>query len=91
MYYVLKPQSRQIITRNASLQGYYDTADSGVRDEKGYIAVMGRTDDVINVASRRVSASAIEEVRHTRILSLLAAAKPLLIDLNTSCGINMCI
>lgn len=44
------------------LQGYYDTADSGFRDEEGYIAVMARTDDVINVAGHRLSTSALEEV-----------------------------
>ncbi|ESO97834.1 hypothetical protein LOTGIDRAFT_104068, partial [Lottia gigantea] len=42
-------------------QGYYDTMDSGFRDEKGYIAVMARTDDVINVAGHRLSTGSLEE------------------------------
>ena len=36
--------------------------DAGFRDKDGYIAVMSRTDDVINVAGHRLSAGAIEEV-----------------------------
>ncbi|XP_067935156.1 acyl-CoA synthetase short-chain family member 3, mitochondrial-like isoform X2 [Watersipora subatra] len=42
-------------------QGYYDTADSGFRDKEGYISVMARTDDIINVAGHRLSTSALEE------------------------------
>ena len=45
------------------LQGYYDTMDSGYRDEHGNIAVMARTDDVINVAGHRLSTGQLEEVR----------------------------
>ena len=41
--------------------GYYDTADAGSVDEDGYIWVMGRTDDVINVAGHRLSTGAMEE------------------------------
>ncbi|KAK7098847.1 acyl-CoA synthetase short-chain family member 3, mitochondrial-like isoform X2 [Littorina saxatilis] len=41
--------------------GYYATMDSGVRDEHGYICVMSRSDDVINVAGHRMSAGALEE------------------------------
>jgi len=41
--------------------GYYDTADSGYRDEFGNIAIMARTDDVINVAGHRLSTGQLEE------------------------------
>lgn len=42
--------------------GYYKTADAGFIDEEGYIYVMTRTDDIINVAGHRLSTGAIEEV-----------------------------
>ena len=42
--------------------GYYDTMDAGMKDENGYIKVMARDDDVINVAGHRLSTSALEEV-----------------------------
>jgi propionyl-CoA synthetase len=42
--------------------GYYKTADAGFIDEDGYVFVMARTDDVINVAGHRLSTGAIEEV-----------------------------
>jgi propionyl-CoA synthetase len=40
--------------------GYYHTGDSGYRDDDGYLFIMGRTDDVINVAGHRLSTGAIE-------------------------------
>jgi propionyl-CoA synthetase len=42
--------------------GHYKTADAGYRDEDGYIWVMGRTDDIINVAGHRLSTGGMEEV-----------------------------
>ncbi len=42
--------------------GYYETADAGHIDEDGYLWVMARIDDVINVAGHRLSTGAIEEV-----------------------------
>ena len=42
--------------------GFYLTGDGGYRDEDGYVFVMGRTDDVINVAGHRLSTGRIEEV-----------------------------
>lgn len=42
--------------------GYYETADAGYIDEDGYLYVMSRTDDVINVAGHRLSTGAMEEV-----------------------------
>uniref|UniRef100_A0A8D2MSH8 Acyl-CoA synthetase short-chain family member 3, mitochondrial n=1 Tax=Zonotrichia albicollis TaxID=44394 RepID=A0A8D2MSH8_ZONAL len=41
--------------------GYYDTMDAGYMDETGYLYVLSRADDVINVAGHRISAGAIEE------------------------------
>jgi propionyl-CoA synthetase len=45
-----------------SFPGYYETGDAGFIDEDGYVHVMSRTDDVINVAGHRLSTGAIEEV-----------------------------
>jgi len=42
--------------------GYYQTGDAGYLDDDGYLYVMTRTDDVINVAGHRLSTGAIEEV-----------------------------
>jgi propionyl-CoA synthetase len=42
--------------------GYYETADAGFVDEDGYVYVMARTDDIINVAGHRLSTGAMEEV-----------------------------
>jgi propionyl-CoA synthetase len=42
--------------------GYYKTADAGFIDEDGYLFVMSRTDDIINVAGHRLSTGAMEEV-----------------------------
>jgi propionyl-CoA synthetase len=41
--------------------GYYETGDAGFIDDKGYVFVMARTDDVINVAGHRLSTGAMEE------------------------------
>ncbi|MET0586227.1 MAG: propionyl-CoA synthetase [Candidatus Binatia bacterium] len=46
----------------AGLSGYYLTADAGYKDEDGYLWVMTRTDDIINVAGHRLSTGALEEV-----------------------------
>ena len=45
-----------------TIPGYYDTADAGFIDNDGYVWVMGRTDDVINVAGHRLSTGAMEEI-----------------------------
>ena len=42
--------------------GYYLTGDEGIKDEDGYIFVMGRTDDVINVSGHRLSTGEMEEL-----------------------------
>lgn len=42
--------------------GYYKTADAGYIDEDGYLFIMARTDDIINVAGHRLSTGGMEEV-----------------------------
>jgi len=42
--------------------GHYKTADAGYRDEDGYLYIMARTDDIINVAGHRLSTGGMEEV-----------------------------
>ena len=44
------------------LPGYYTTGDAGVVDEKGYVHIMTRVDDVINTAGHRISTGRLEEV-----------------------------
>ena len=46
----------------AAVPGYYVTGDGGHLDEDGYLFVMGRVDDVINVAGHRLSTGEIEEI-----------------------------
>jgi propionyl-CoA synthetase len=46
----------------AQYPGYYKTADAGYIDEDGYVFVMSRTDDIINVAGHRLSTGGMEEV-----------------------------
>jgi propionyl-CoA synthetase len=42
--------------------GYYKTSDAGLKDEDGYLTILGRTDDIINVAGHRLSTGGMEEV-----------------------------
>ncbi|MEM1063960.1 MAG: propionate-CoA ligase PrpE [Pseudomonadota bacterium] len=46
----------------AHFPGYYETGDAGYIDQDGYLYIMARTDDVINVAGHRLSTGAMEEV-----------------------------
>jgi propionyl-CoA synthetase len=46
----------------AEFPGYYKTADAGMFDADGYISIMARTDDIINVAGHRLSTGGMEEV-----------------------------
>jgi propionyl-CoA synthetase len=46
----------------AEFPGYYQTADAGFIDEDGYVYIMARTDDIINVAGHRLSTGGMEEV-----------------------------
>lgn len=42
--------------------GYYDTMDAGMVDDEGYIHILSRTDDIINVSGMRLSTGAMEEI-----------------------------
>lgn len=53
---------RYIDSYLAAFEGYYATGDSGYIDDEGYVFVMGRTDDVINVSGHRLSTGAMEQV-----------------------------
>ncbi len=55
-------EQRFVETYLAARPGYYWTADAGYYDEDGYLYVMGRTDDVINVAGHRLSTGQMEEI-----------------------------
>ena len=61
--------------------GFYATADAGIKDEDGYLFIMARTDDIINVAGHRLSTGAMEEVlsAHNDIAecAVVGAADPL--------------
>jgi propionyl-CoA synthetase len=46
----------------SAFPGYYSTADAGYKDEDGYLWIMSRTDDIINVAGHRLSTGGMEEV-----------------------------
>lgn len=65
----------------SAFPGYYLTGDGGYLDEDGYLFVMGRTDDVINVAGHRLSTGAIEAVLagHPEVAecAVIGAADPL--------------
>ena len=54
-------RQRYLDSYMATYPGYYETGDAGYIDEDGYVYVMSRTDDVINVAGHRLSTGAIEE------------------------------
>jgi propionyl-CoA synthetase len=53
---------RYVSSYLSSHAGYYLTGDAGYMDEDGYVFVMSRTDDIINVAGHRLSTGGIEEV-----------------------------
>ncbi|EKE44147.1 inorganic polyphosphate/ATP-NAD kinase [Oceaniovalibus guishaninsula JLT2003] len=46
----------------STFPGYYETGDAGMKDDDGYLWIMARTDDVINVAGHRLSTGLMEEV-----------------------------
>ena len=54
--------ARYVKSYLAEFPGYYTTSDAGYRDADGYVWVMARTDDVINVAGHRLSTGQMEEV-----------------------------
>jgi propionyl-CoA synthetase len=56
---------RFVASYMSAFPGYYSTGDGGYVDADGYLFVMGRVDDVINVAGHRLSTGAMEEVLAT--------------------------
>jgi propionyl-CoA synthetase len=58
-------EDRFVKSYMSQFQSYYNTSDGGFIDEDGYVFVMGRIDDVINVAGHRLSTGAMEEVAAT--------------------------
>lgn len=57
-----KDDERFVSSYLSLFPGYYATGDGGYMDEEGYVYIMGRVDDVINVAGHRLSTGEIEEV-----------------------------
>lgn len=57
-----RDDARYVASYLAAFDGYYLSGDGGYIDDDGYVYVMGRTDDVINVAGHRLSTGAIEGV-----------------------------
>ena len=57
-----RDDERFIASYLSAFPGYYLTGDAGYQDEDGYLYIMSRTDDVINVAGHRLSTGAMEEV-----------------------------
>jgi propionyl-CoA synthetase len=55
-------EDRYVKAYFSKFPGYYETGDAGYIDDNGYVYVMARTDDVINVAGHRLSTGAMEEV-----------------------------
>jgi len=55
-------EDRYVKSYLTAFPGYYETGDAGMIDEDGYLYIMARTDDVINVAGHRLSTGAMEEV-----------------------------
>ncbi|TVQ58473.1 MAG: propionyl-CoA synthetase [Rhodobacteraceae bacterium] len=81
----------------ATYPGFYETGDAGMIDGDGYLYIMARTDDVINVAGHRLSTGAMEEVlaSHPDVAecAVIGAADPLkgqapvgFLCLNKGCG-----
>jgi len=57
-----KNEERFIKSYMTKFPGYYETSDGGYMDEDDYVYVMGRMDDVINIAGHRLSTGAMEEI-----------------------------
>lgn len=55
-------EERYVRSYLSTFPGYYETGDAGILDADGYLHIMARTDDVINVAGHRLSTGAMEEV-----------------------------
>lgn len=55
-------EDKFITSYMSQFKGYYATSDGGFKDDDGYLFIMGRIDDVINIAGHRLSTGAMEEV-----------------------------
>jgi propionyl-CoA synthetase len=58
---LFQQDQRMVQSYLSEFPGYYKTSDAGYKDEEGYLFVMGRTDDIINVAGHRLSTGGMEE------------------------------
>jgi propionyl-CoA synthetase len=58
---LFQQDQRMVESYLSEFPGYYKTSDAGYKDEEGYLFVMGRTDDIINVAGHRLSTGGMEE------------------------------
>lgn len=76
-----RDDARYVASYLSAFDGYYLSGDGGYVDDDGYVYVMGRTDDVINVAGHRLSTGAIEGVlaAHPAVAecAVIGAADPL--------------
>ncbi|KAJ2611484.1 hypothetical protein H4S08_003129 [Coemansia sp. RSA 1365] len=72
--------------------GYYDTGDTGMVDSDGYVHILSRADDIINVAAHRISTSSIEEVvvEHPEIAEACVVARPHAIKGNVPVVVAVC-
>ena len=70
--------NRFIDTYFRQFPGYYDTMDAGMRDSEGFISVLSREDDVINVAGHRLSTLALEEalMEHSNVVEAAVVGVP---------------
>ncbi|KAI7851423.1 hypothetical protein BDC45DRAFT_607998 [Circinella umbellata] len=57
--------------------GYFDTGDAGIIDEEGFVHIMARTDDIINVAGHRLSTGSIEQIINANPLVAECCVVPL--------------
>ncbi|KAF2365284.1 AMP-dependent synthetase/ligase [Trinorchestia longiramus] len=75
---LFEAHTRYIDTYFQQFQNYYDTMDAGMMDKDGYISVLSREDDVINVAGHRMSALALEEalMEHSDVEDALVCGVP---------------
>lgn len=90
-------EARFVKSYLTTFPGHYETGDAGLIDEDGYLYIMARTDDVINVAGHRLSTGAMEEVlsNHPDVAecAVIGVADPLkgqtplgFLCLNRGCG-----
>jgi propionyl-CoA synthetase len=69
MHTILNNDDKYVEKYFSTMPGYYNTGDSGFKDEDGYFHVMSREDDVINTAGHRLSTGEMEEIlmKHPKI------------------------